>query len=184
MWTFRGFNHFFQTVTVETKFNSSVHLKNSESRPSAGCWGINEQLPVCVTMFYYTPFRVYYCVSVCGWVTLFYYMCVLKSVLLCVCARACVWRHKGLSGFPRTKIFGFLETNLGRLPGRRWWWRKKHCTLHTQFLQETFDLISQEKVQSNFIWSGFKGIVHCFITVTYSVHFQLTDQLSMTHISQ
>lgn len=24
-------------------------------------------------------------------------------------------------------------------------------TLHTQFLQETFDLISQEKVQSNFI---------------------------------
>lgn len=57
-------------------------------------------------------------------------------------------------------------------------------TLHTQFLQETFDLISQEKVQSNFIWSGFKGIVHCFITVAYSVHFQLTDQLSMTHISR
>lgn len=91
MWTFRGFNHFFQTVTVETKFNSSVHLKNSESRPSAGCWGINEQLPVCVTMFYYTPFRVYYCVSVCGWVTLFYYMCVLKSVLLCVCVHAPVF---------------------------------------------------------------------------------------------
>lgn len=90
--------------------------------------------------------------------TVLLHVCIKERVT--VCARACGWRHKGLSeGFPRTEIFDFLETNLGCLPGRRRWQRKKHKHCTHSVLQETFDLISQEKDQSNCICSGFKGIV-------------------------